>query len=243
MNTENTSQPQAPIQDLNQNQSLPSEDQPRRSKKFIIILGIIIALFAFGVGGYFLGVNKNQTTSQSQQVSASPTVIQPSPTNNPISIENSATANWKTYTSTKANYSSKYPSEWPLVNVPESPQCTVCVETHVFSPAYNPNSGDTNIAVIQVFKESNIQSLDDYVNIHIKGDQSKVDLKYTTLGGEKAVSYKLSGGIPPLPVIEYAVYKNGFYYIIRIDDSPETNKNKDKNIMLFNEMLSTFKFD
>ncbi|OGG33420.1 hypothetical protein A2968_02505 [Candidatus Gottesmanbacteria bacterium RIFCSPLOWO2_01_FULL_42_22] len=214
MNTENTSQPQAPIQDLNQNQSLPSEDQPRRSKKFIIILGIIIALFAFGVGGYFLGVNKNQTTSQSQQVSASPTVIQPSPTNNPISIENSATANWKTYTSTKANYSSKYPSEWPLVNVPESPQCTVCVETHVFSPAYNPNSGDTNIAVIQVFKESNIQSLDDYVNIHIKGDQSKVDLKYTTLGGEKAVSYKLSGGIPPLPVIEYAVYKNGFYYII-----------------------------
>ncbi|OGG10251.1 hypothetical protein A3J20_00045 [Candidatus Gottesmanbacteria bacterium RIFCSPLOWO2_02_FULL_42_29] len=53
-----------------------------------------------------------------------------------------------------------------------------------------------------------------YLNIHVKGDQSKVDLKYTTLGGEKAVSYKLSGGIPPLPVIEYAVYKNGFYYII-----------------------------
>ena len=243
METENTNQPQTSIQNPGQNKPIQSEDQPGQSKKIVSILAIVIALFAFGIGGYFLGVNKNQTTPQSQQVTVSPTFVQPSPTNNPISVENSATANWKTYTSTKANYSFKYPSEWPLVNVPESPQCTVCVETHVFSPAYNSNSGDTNIAVIQVFKENNIQSLDDYVNIHVKGDQSKIDLKYTTLGGEKAVSYKLSGGIPPLPVIEYAVYKNGFYYIIRIDDSLETNKNKDKNIMLFNEMLSTFKFD
>lgn len=214
---------------------------------FPIMIGMIILLIVVAGGAYYLGTQNSKSnlpsTSQSNQPTVSPTensqyppsTITPSPTSGTM-------VNWKSYISTKAKYSFKYPPEWPLVSVPESPQCTVCIETFVFSPAYNPNSGDTNIAVIQVFKESNIKSLDDYVNIHVKGDQSKVDLKYTTVGGERAVSYKLSGGIPPLPVIEYAVYKNGFYYIIRIDDSTETNKSKERNVMLFDEMLTIFNF-
>lgn len=232
----------------NQPQNQPFQDTGSNQKGFSsIVVGIVILFIVVAGGAYYLGTQKNKPslppTSQSNQPTVSPTErSQSSPsTTNPNSTSDTM-ANWKLYTSSKANYSFRYPSEWPLVNVPESPQCTVCIETLVFSPAYNPNSGDTNIAVIQVFKESNIKSLDDYVNIRVKGDQSKIELKYTVVGGERAVSYRLSGGSPPLPVIEYAVYKNGFYYIIRIDDSAETNKNKEKNVTLFDEMLTTFKF-
>ena len=101
METENINQPQTPIQNPGQNQSILSEDQLKQSKKIIIILAIVVALLAFGIGGYFLGANKNQTAPASQQITASPTVVQPSPTNNPTSTENSATASWKTYQSGK----------------------------------------------------------------------------------------------------------------------------------------------
>lgn len=112
MDVQNTNQLSSPIESSSQNQSSSLQDQPRQSKGFIVILGVIVALFAFGIGGYLLGVNKNQTTPQSQQVTASPTVTQTSPTNNPISVENSITASWKTYTNEKSKFSIKYPSSW-----------------------------------------------------------------------------------------------------------------------------------
>ncbi len=215
---------------------------------FPIILGIIVLLLVVGSGAYYLGTQKSNTANQT--VNIQPTTSQNSavanPTDTPVATQtpqsNEATTDWKTYSSAKAKYSFKYPTEWPLVNVPPSQGCDVCVEQINFTPKYNPNSGDGNTAIILIFKADNIKTLDDYVNIHVKGDSSKVNLQYTTVGGEKAVSYKLSAGIPPLPVVEYAVVKNGMYYIIRLDDSVETNKNKDKNLMLFNEMLTTFKF-
>lgn len=78
MDIQNTNQQTVPIEGSGQNQSSPSEDQRTQFKKFIIILGIIIALFAFGIGGYFLGATKNQTTPQSQQVTTSPSSTQQS---------------------------------------------------------------------------------------------------------------------------------------------------------------------
>lgn len=112
METENTNQLQTPVQSPSQNQSPPSEDQPRQSKKFIIILAIIIALFFFGVGGYLLGTNKSQSIPQYKQVTVSPTnIVQPSPTNTPTPIED-PTANWKTYINEKLKFSIKYPTSW-----------------------------------------------------------------------------------------------------------------------------------
>lgn len=231
-----------------QPQNQPVKPNVSNQKGFFPIAAVIIVLLiVVAAGVYYLGTQQNKpnspSASQNSQQTVSPieSLQYPPSTTNPIPTS-STMANWKSYTSTKAKYSFKYPPEWPIVNVPTSSQCTVCVEDIQFTPTYNPNSGDSIIAVILVFKEDNIKSLADYVNVHVKGDQSKVDLKYTTVGGEKAVSYKLSGGIPLLPVIEYAVYKNGFYYIIRLDDSAETNKNKEGNIALFNEMLTTFNF-
>ena len=76
METENTNQPQTPIQNPIQNQPIPSEDQSRQSKKIIIILAIIVALSAFGVGGYMLGTrNSNLGTFIPFNSSTSPSPI------------------------------------------------------------------------------------------------------------------------------------------------------------------------
>lgn len=252
-NNKNLNQPltQSPSPEQTPSAVPPVPETTKPKFKFpILIVGRVIFLLLIGTASaafVFLpksdkqtefGSNPEPTTTQANVIPSSrPSIVSQSPTLTP-----DPTANWKTYTSSKANYSFKYPTEWPLTNVQPSQGCDVCVEQVNFTPKYNPNSGDSNIAVILIFKEDKIKTLDDYVNIHVKGDSSKVNLQYTTVGGEKAVSYTLSGGIPPLPVIEYAVVKNGMYYIIRLEDSVETNKNKEKNLMLFNEILPTFKF-
>lgn len=224
--------------------TLPTSNPVNNQKGFFpVILGVLLLLVIIAGGAYYLGT---QTSTTSTQPPTNQNNVRTNPTQTPeitqVPQTNDSIVNWKTYTSTKAKYSFKYPTEWPLVNVPPSQGCDVCVEQINITFKYNPNSGDGNVAIVLIFKEDKIKALDDYVNIHVRGDSSKVNLQYTTVGGEKAVSYTLSGGLPPLPVIEYAVVKNGLYYIIRLDDSIETNKNKEKNVQLFNEMLSTFKF-
>lgn len=110
MESGNTNQPPVPIENSSLNQPFFPENQPSQSRKFIIILGIIVALFAFGLGGYFLGISKSQTIYPSQQAKASPAVAQPSPTNNPISAGDSATSTWKVYQDPKYGFSFKYHS-------------------------------------------------------------------------------------------------------------------------------------
>jgi len=209
----------------------------------LILVGVLLLVVVAG-GAYYLGRQTSPKSPSAPVVTSQ--IPQPTPASsfdvNPAPTGARETANWKIYTSSHANYSFKYPQEWPLVIVPVSTGCNPCIEDIDFTPNYIPNSGDTTLGVIIVNKEPKIQSLDDYVNIQVKGDESKINLNYTTLGGEKAVSYKLSGGIPPLPIIEYVVVKNGYQYILRIEDSKETNKNRDKNIQIFNQILSTFKF-
>ncbi len=176
---------------------------------------------------------------QNQQLKTMLASYQASPT---PSATPDVTANWKTYTSAKANYSLKYPDSWPVVQIPVSAGCETCIENIHFSPSYNPQSADSDLAIVLVFKDSRIKTLDDYKNIIIKGDSSIVNVLDTVVGTEKAVSYKLSGGIPPLPIIEYIVVKNNFYYVIRLVDSKETNKNLTQNQTTFDQILSTFRF-
>lgn len=204
----------------------------------LIIVGILVVVVIAG-GAYYLGRTTNPKPSPTPVVtSQSP---QPTPNASPTPTDAGETANWITYTNIKANYSFKYPTDWTQLYISFS-GCSECIDGLDLSSSQKPNPPDSSIVIIQVWKEDRIKTLDDYVNIHVKGDASKINLQYTTLGGEKAVSYKLSGGIPPLPIIEYAAVKNGYQYILRIEDSKETNKNREKNIRIFNQILSTLKF-
>lgn len=82
----------------NNNQQLvssqPLTDQPvsssNQSKKMLMVFAIIIALFIFGVGGYFLGANKNQPTFQNNQNTTLPTaIVETSPTSAPMQTPDS----------------------------------------------------------------------------------------------------------------------------------------------------------
>ncbi|MDO8618505.1 MAG: hypothetical protein Q7R49_01010 [Candidatus Daviesbacteria bacterium] len=217
----------------------------------LILLGVLL-LAGIAGGGYYFGRQTSKSIPQQIACTMDAKIcpdgtgvgrvgpkceFAPCPSTEPNSNE---TADWKTYTNTKASYSFKYPLNWIQSYVNFS-GCSECIDGLVLSPNQIPDL-DSDIVTIQVYKEDKIKTLDDYVNIHVKGDASKINLNYATVGGEKAVSYKLSGGMPPLPIIEYAVVKNGYQYILRIEDGKETNKNRDKNIQIFNKILSTFKF-
>lgn len=225
-----------PTQPINQNSVTPTRNW------YKLILFVLLGLITFG-GLIFAGmqIGKKQLVSENQNIKQP--VITITQSGNNQTAQPIIDSNWKTYTSTKASYSFAYPPEWPLVDIPPSQGCTVCIEHIQFTSGYNPNSGDNTIAVILISKEDRIKTLEDYVNIHVKGDESKINLQNTMVGNEKAIAYTLSGGIPTLPIIEHAVVKNGLQYIIRLEDSIETNKNKTNNIFLFNQFLATFKFN
>lgn len=223
---------QTPVPPL---QPIPVVPPPAKKVSGVLIAGLIllfVSVLAL-VGYYFVQTNglKVNISTPTPLAVASPSPIA---TTDP-------TADWKTYTSTKANYSFQYPQEWPLVNVPINTAST-SIENLEFTPKYDPKSGDSEIAVILVFKDNRIKTLDDYKNTFIKGDPSITNVQDTSVATEKAISYKLSGGIPPLPIIEYAIVNNNNYYVIRLVDSLETNKNLAKNEAIFDQILSTFQF-
>lgn len=240
MNIENTNQPPTPIQNSSQIQSLPSEDQPRQSKKLIILLGIIIALFAFGVGGYFLGANKNQTTPQSRQVTVSPTISQPSPTNTPISVEDSATSTWKTYTSQEGNYSFKYPAnvkvyvneKFSVDGVKIPLKDTVVLLSEVL-PGLN-----TNYQMSINHKLTNSSSLNDFVDKNSSCTSiESIKGKVYNLGGKQSLIFE---DTPCGPYGMSSIYSlnRGLGYIIEI----ETRAGYSDIKKYTDEILSTFKF-
>jgi len=224
--------------------------QPKPSYLKTIIFSILGILLVVSIIYLYL---QNQTLKkQVLNPPVSPTIQVPSPvsqsisptpkTVSSISIPPDETAGWKTYTSSKANYSFKYPDSWPIVKLSTNVNCETCIEIVPFALSYDSQSAEFELAVILVFKDTRIKTIDDYKNVIIKGDSSIINEQNAIIGSENAVSYKLSGGIPPLPIIEYVVVKNDFYYAIRFVDSKETNKNLVENQKIFDQVLSTFKF-
>ncbi len=211
---------------------------------FTPILIVVLVAVAL-VGGYFLytSLRANPAKPESVAISTAPVSVS-TPTTKPESTFSAETTNWKTYTDASAKYSFRYPNKWPLSKIPISKGCDTCLESVSFSEHYNYNSEDTTLAVILVFKDGwvkNVKTLDDYIKF-IKAEPTNVEIKETKVGGEKAVSYKLSGGVQPLPVIEYVTTRNRIWYVIRLVDSIETNKNNVQNTKIFDQILSTFKF-
>lgn len=240
MDLENTNQPPTPVKGTPYNQFSPSENQPTQSKKLIIILGITVALFAFGVGGYFLGANKNQTTPQSQQTTASPTVTQPSPTNNPISVEDSATSTWETYISQEGNYSFKYPAnvkvyvneKFSVDGVKIPLKDTVVLLSEVLLGL------NTNYQMSINHKLTDSGSLNDFVDKNssctsVESSKGKV----YNLGGKQSLIFE---DTPCGPYGMTSIYSlnRGLGYIIKI----ETHAGYSDIKKYTEEILSTFKF-
>lgn len=73
----------------------------------LIIVGILVVAAIAGVA-YFLGMSKNPAPV----IQPAPQVVNPQPTPTSESTSSAETANWKTYTNMKYNYSFMYPLEY-----------------------------------------------------------------------------------------------------------------------------------
>lgn len=91
----------------------PSSSNP--SKTFLLILGAIVLMAVSGIGGYYLGANKQPSSSQPPtRPSQSLPTLTTTPTPTP-----DETANWKTYKNNEFSFSFQYP---PNLKLTESKQ-------------------------------------------------------------------------------------------------------------------------
>lgn len=204
----------------------------------------LIVISGVGLYSYFSGEGSTPPTEQ--------VFIEESPVSTPLSAPISVPVEpegWIRYISPTAAYSFSYPPEWPIHNIPSEAECETCVETIIFAPivfnSYLARDAEKAIAVIFVGKDSRVQTLEEYVELRIQPQLNQgdyADFQLTTIAGEPAVSYRMTAGFPPLPIIKYVVVQNGFHYDIWIDDSIETNKNREENLERFNTMLESFEF-
>ncbi len=101
----------APIAQTTASDTMPTpppvnNHSPFNWKLTLILLGILGAVLALFIGGYYFGMRQYQSATQ-----AVPTVAQiAKPTPTPAD----PTSDWKTYTNTKYAFSIKYPSTWKL---------------------------------------------------------------------------------------------------------------------------------
>ncbi len=62
------------------------------------------------------------------------------------------------------------------------------------------------------------------------------------LDGEPTIYYNNTQGIPPIPLATYTVFHNGYGIDMLIFDSKLMNQNRQKNLILFEQMVSTITF-
>lgn len=209
-------------------------------------LWVVLGVGCFTVAVLVFFVN-NSKASNDQVLSATDNHISDPlsvPASTPISMAVlDPTYDWLRYDSATAKYSFRYPPDWPLTNVPVAVNCENCVETLEFSQNYVKNSPENTFAVVLVRKSNEIRSLEDYVDVHFRtGHDSQGNVRDAVVGSERALSYNITAGPSPLPIINYIVVKNGFIYEIFLYDSEATNKSRQKNIEMFDQMLESFSF-
>src|SRR3989344_5033102 len=128
--------------------------QPKPSYLKTIIFSILGILLVVSIIYLYL---QNQTLKkQVLNPPVSPTIQVPSPvsqsisptpkTVSSISIPPDETAGWKTYTSSKANYSFKYPDSWPIVKLSTNVNCETCIEIVPFALSYDSQSAEFELA-------------------------------------------------------------------------------------------------
>lgn len=224
----NPNQEQLPAQNLNQSQPLPSSDQPKQSKKLLIIIVIVIALLAFGVGGYFLGINRKQSIPQYQQTTITPTsTVQPSSTNTPLPTEDSMT-NWKTYLNSKAGYSIKYPDL-----LKQSTSTYDGVGGVVTVDSWSPVSNAYSISIL---------SYADGVNTKLEFNAKTDSDENILVAGQnvrKLVGSEIISDKGTLIHVGPVKNKGQNYMLIYTSGSQKADP---KDVAIFSQMLSTFKF-
>lgn len=230
------------------NQPVPAQ----HPKKVFWIFFIASVLIAFLAGGYFLAGKQNKLIVQSQQQTATPTIVpsSPVPTIDP-------TANWKIYRNFKYNFELKYPNDWQNIECDENDPTYVgfSYATSLLTRCQTEGISNINVRIISktdimnspgvgysgwtlddtikdiktpldnIFQTNII--LDNIPAVKIIGTTSDRDRPMSPIGSQQIhVIFSYGGNI-------YRIYHLG---------SVSTDPNKSGIIEVFDNMLSTFKF-
>lgn len=236
------------------NQNQPATEQQQsvplnpslHLKTFLLIAGAIVLMAISAMGGYFLGVNKQQPSQPPTQPSQSLPTPTPTPTSTPLIIPTTdplITANWKTYANIAFKYSFKYPPDWRLPQkdvygkVPQGNRVLVSSPDPVGTGQY-PDKLNPDSLTVGVYILSKTPEIAEYWKKGLK------NAKDTTVDGLKAqtgISFSgtASDMSPEDPsshnwttIIDYDSK------IYNISASPLNSKKID----IYYKILSTFKF-
>lgn len=180
---------------------------------------LVVILIAAAIGGYFIYTNysNNRTTLTTQP--------SPTPDASPVSNSTGETANWKIYSDLVNPYTVKYPSDWAYASTTDS--------VKFFPPGTDLVSGKSLEGV-------------DFIHIiplKILEFNAKVteDTKVNIAGQlvSKVTGIEIISDTGTLIHVGPLEYKGRNYLIVFTSGS---HKASQKNIDVFNQMLSTFKF-
>jgi len=215
----------------------PSPVTPARKPYLLIIVIslIVILLIAFGASvGMQIGKKRVVVEAPPVIPTSIPTQI-PEITNIPASPDTSqggptpdATANWKSYTNTFFNYSYKYPNDWDAITAESSELRNL--GWSFFGPDPNSNGG---LGGVEIFPYS--KTIDEYLN----ENEQHAEVKYLsksglTINGIKGVMVQYEG----FPVSGYGFLFKKSGYVVNI----QVGSRETKDVEVFNQILSTFKF-
>lgn len=225
---------------MDPNQAVPTEPiQPpvvpeNKPKSFLskpLLLGItVILLLTLFLGGYFV-LNKNKKVAE-----VVPTAT-PTPTDE--------TANWKTYENQDYGYSIKYPKELTLKIASKTGgiiSSEVLIGDEIQKTSFIGAHGISNFEVI-VYQNKNSQSIQEWLDERVKGAQiaQKYEFKEDLfVDGNPARRYSMFEFDKQGEIIISS--KNNYFYYIHFPESDPNDPDFAKNKIIYQKMLSTFKF-
>lgn len=232
---------------LMEEQLSPTPPLPPQKPNYWIWIGICVVMLALGIGiGLFFGKN----VSPASQISPAPT---------PLPDEASAkevdpTANWKIFTSQRADLSFQYPPDWPVnqCSVRETYQFDDEVEHVDFAEDCIPNATSQSFGFVIVKKVFGyIKNPADYIQERESGPFDVTTVTSAQVGNTKGYMVinqpksNAQGNLSPEVKRFYIIkdYSNfTLVYLIGLTNPGHLGWEKEKGIRTFDQILSTFKF-
>lgn len=223
---DNINQPtQAPLEN-HETLKVSTSSDPNHSPKMLLIgLGAFLIIIIGGGIGYFLGVDNSEQTTPAN---TTPIVkVSPTPTPDP-------TANWKTYTNTKYGYEAKYPQSWYLYETKIAPATVgFWIEK---------TEGEASGVWVSVHENLSRLTPEEWWDKDIKKAANYQDLLNKTIREDRLVN-----GYSAFFVQTDKDWQSrpGTWIFLNKDEKIYeifTNFTEGANYMIFDQILSTFKF-
>lgn len=226
---------------------IPETSSSKFPTGFVVVLLLVVVL-GFGV---YLGRNYLPSSNIFSKPTPTPTVAVASPSAMPTV---DPTANWKIYRNTAFQYELKYPNDWAIAIKGDADEATF--PAPYFNSQCNNDKGDICSQIListSLFDEKNIYEPNFIINSTGQNPDKVSNEKMIKVGGVEAKSFDFwqsnyaRGDGKFGRLLNVVVFNNGkTKFTITYEESQMGNEIKSsvdrKNINIFDQILSTFKF-